>query len=960
MHPSSRWPRVVSWAVLLGTLLVLLLAGAPAVDAHAVFESASPAPEARLATPPTNLRIVFSEPLNGPLSGITLLSGSGAAVHPEGAGVDPTDRRAYVLELPVLSPARYTVAWHTVSLVDGHARTGSYTFTVLEPDGSAPPAPTAVSVPPPPPTVPQLILALGAWSLLGGLVLATGPILIGILAPLPDQDVAAAARRLRRLLLVGAGAGLLGTLIGLLAAVISAGGPGSLGGVAASPFGTWALARAVAFALLMASALVDRRRARRALGLGQGGLLALATLATAATSHGAASSAPTWGLLFDLGHLAGSAAWVGVVVVLAVCYLSLPSGDAESDAYRGRLLRTVSLVAGVGVPLTLLTGVGSAVLELAAPGDLLSTGYGQALLVKLLAGAVLLVAAGVNAIWLREAARRSPLHGERLRRVAAIEGVVGLVVVGLAAVMSVSVPARATDATRQAVAQVAADSDPASSFSGETTLAGTSASLTLTPGTLGPNVLRVELGRDLGATLNVTAADPSGHVVGISLERSGREAGGTAMVYAGSADLTGPSGTWRIALSIPGQPSDGSPLLAPLHPTAGPGAPVQGPSGPPPPWLAVIAIATLGAVALTSARALSAARPRRAMAGAGALTVAVAVGGAGLLAGGLTRPPASWGTSTIIPPHDTGVATVWPFPSPNAGLMMPVIDPQGRIWIPEMNVNKMAALDPQTRTLREFTFASPIRSTMGAVVDRSGRIWLAQEAADALGRFDPTTGDYQEFHLPTPAGAPTGIAIAPNGLIWFTELGGDRVGSFDPQTQAFKEYPLGPGDLPFWLALGPDGRVWATDLQGDHIAVVDPARGTEQDIAVPGKGTPTGIAVDSQGTVWFSVSEGSLVRLDPTSLAMRVYPLPMGIDYGVAIAADGRIWVGSATDTVAAFDPSTGQSATYRFTANSGPWWPVIAPDGSVWVALSNQQGNALAHILPAASTPTTSPRPSG
>jgi virginiamycin B lyase len=958
MHRSSRWPRVASWAVLLGTLLVLL-ASAPAVDAHAVFESASPAPEARLASAPTSLRIVFSEPLNGPLSGITLLSGSGAAVHPESARVDPTDRRAYVLQLPPLSPARYTVAWHTVSLVDGHARTGSYTFTVLEPDGSAPPAPTAVPVPPPPPTVPQLVLALGAWFLLGGLVLAAGPILLGILAPLPDRDVAAAARRLGRLLLAGAGAGLLGTLVGLLAAAISAGGPGSLAGVAASPFGFWSLVRGIAFGLLMASALVGRRRARRGLALGQGGLLALATLATAATSHGAASTAPTWGLLLDLGHLAGSAAWVGIVVALAICYLDLPAGHAAADSYRGRLLRTVSLVAGVGVPLTLLTGLGSAVLELAAPTDLLSTGYGQALLVKLGAGAVLLMAAGVNALWLREAARRSLLHGERLRRVAAIEGVMGLVVVGLAAVMSVGVPARATDAARQAVAQVAADSDPASSFSGQTTLAGTSASLTITPGTLGPNVLRLELGRDLGATLSVTAADPSGHVVGITLDRSGPEAGGTAIVYAGSADLTGPSGTWRIALSIPGQPSDGAPLLAPLQPTAGPGAPVQGSSGPPQPWLALIAVATLGAVALASARGVAGARPRRMMAGAGALTVAVAVGGAGLLAGGLTRPPTSWGASTLIPPRDTGVATVWPVPSPNAGLMMPVIDAQGRIWVPEMNVNKLAALDPQNRTLREFTFPSPIRSTMGAAVDRSGRIWLAQEAADALGRFDPTTGDYREFHLPTPAGAPTGIAIAPNGLIWFTELGGDKVGSFDPQTQAFEEYPLGQGDLPFWIALSPDGRVWATDLQGDHIAVVDPAHGTEQDIAVPGKGTPTGIAVGNGGTVWFSVSEGSLVRLDPTTLAMHVYPLPMGIDYGVAIAADGRIWVGSATDTVAAVDPSTGKATTYRFAADSGPWWPVIAPDGSVWVALSNQQGNALARILPAASTTAASPGPS-
>ena len=78
-------------------------------------------------------------------------------------------------------------------IMETFRRSDADLLAFVDADGATPPAPTAVSVPPPPPTVPQFVLALGAWSLLGGLVLATGPIFIGILAPLPDQDVAAAA-----------------------------------------------------------------------------------------------------------------------------------------------------------------------------------------------------------------------------------------------------------------------------------------------------------------------------------------------------------------------------------------------------------------------------------------------------------------------------------------------------------------------------------------------------------------------------------------------------------------------------------------------------------------------------------------------------------------------------------------------------------------------------------------------
>src|SRR5690349_9864641 len=88
------------------------------VSAHAVFISALPAPGAVLAEPPPVVRIVFSEPLNAGGSGIELLESSGAMVRSSAAGVAPSNAAAYKIELPRLAPDRYTVAWHSVSLVD--------------------------------------------------------------------------------------------------------------------------------------------------------------------------------------------------------------------------------------------------------------------------------------------------------------------------------------------------------------------------------------------------------------------------------------------------------------------------------------------------------------------------------------------------------------------------------------------------------------------------------------------------------------------------------------------------------------------------------------------------------------------------------------------------------------------------------------------------------------------------
>ena len=246
---------------LVATFALGLLFPAAAL-AHAVFVSSTPSPGARLVQPPASVRILFSEPLNGGLSGIDVYDSSAKEIIPSGAHVDPAVGRAYVLSLPLLSADEYTVLWHTVSLVDGHAYQGSFTFTVLRPDGSAPAVhaatPTAISRL----QTPAAVDAIAKWLALLGLFLLTGATFAGYqlsaISHQPsirgDATFARVRAALSRVTAAGVVALLLGSFEQLLAVALPA--SGALDSALLSRFGAWWLIRIGAVSAL---AVIARR-----------------------------------------------------------------------------------------------------------------------------------------------------------------------------------------------------------------------------------------------------------------------------------------------------------------------------------------------------------------------------------------------------------------------------------------------------------------------------------------------------------------------------------------------------------------------------------------------------------------------------------------------------------------------------------------------------------------------------
>jgi methionine-rich copper-binding protein CopC len=112
--------------------LVIAAAGVAAASsalAHAFLESASPRPGAKVTAPPSEVRIVFSEPVEAAFSSISVSGPPGFA----GAALAKpvtTQGRTLAARMPGSLPAgRYVVRWRVIS-IDSHTTQGSFAFEV--------------------------------------------------------------------------------------------------------------------------------------------------------------------------------------------------------------------------------------------------------------------------------------------------------------------------------------------------------------------------------------------------------------------------------------------------------------------------------------------------------------------------------------------------------------------------------------------------------------------------------------------------------------------------------------------------------------------------------------------------------------------------------------------------------------------------------------------------------------
>jgi virginiamycin B lyase len=137
--------------------------------------------------------------------------------------------------------------------------------------------------------------------------------------------------------------------------------------------------------------------------------------------------------------------------------------------------------------------------------------------------------------------------------------------------------------------------------------------------------------------------------------------------------------------------------------------------------------------------------------------------------------------------------------------------PDGRIWLGELQGNRLVSLSPKSGKFRTYTLPTPHSGPRRFDVDARGIVWIPAYSANLLVRLDPATGRFTELPLPVKDALPYVVRVDPrDGAVWIGTAAADALLRYAPGTGKFETFPLPTrGALVRHLAVDPErGAVW--------------------------------------------------------------------------------------------------------------------------------------------------------
>ncbi len=544
--------RLLKILPLLAAAVLALLATAP-VFAHANLVRSQPPANASFDQPPEEIRLWFTEPLEADFSRIVLRDASGANVEIASTEVDSTDAKQMFVIPGDLPEGLYTVSWRVVSAADGHPTEGSFAFGIG----------TAVVAESTNLTVNESIPADGVvirWLNLVSLSLAVGSIgfMVFVWQPAAPDGPPAASRLLKRLIVAAwLLTGLTSLLVLLLQASIAA--DTTVFEVVAHP-SFWTFITSSSYARLWslrlncwmllggALLLIRQERYRYSVALLAGGGI---LLAQSLFSHASAMPDTAAAVLGDWLHLLATTLWIGGLVAFG---LVLSSVRRQDMALAGRLVAYFSNLMRVSVAALIITGTYAAWLQVGSVEALLTTIFGQALLVKLILLLPLLAVALINlAVTQRRLQAGEAVWAGRLRGLVGAEIALTAGILVAVGVMTSGAPARGILAQRDAIAEAERIAQANTGYFGMEMVNNQMVHLEIYPGFVGENTFIVTPFDESGIPiedaslirLRFTNRDQN---LGESELRPTYDAASGVYVATG-ANLSTP-GDWRIRMTI--------------------------------------------------------------------------------------------------------------------------------------------------------------------------------------------------------------------------------------------------------------------------------------------------------------------------------------------------------------------------------------------------------------------------
>jgi copper transport protein len=401
-------------------------------QAHALAQSSTPADGAILQQAPKVVSITFGETPDPKISTIRILDTSGKEHQQGPTRAVPGDPLQLQVAMNPAPNGVYTVAWRTISAVDGHLASGSFAFDVgTSPAGASRGSTQTSSAGGSQPT---LLAIVARWLLFAGLASLVGVAFIGLVAFRQPP------RAMVPLAVVATVVSIVGTAAVIEAQRADAGVPyaqllaTSLGRIA-----VWRAIPAVIIAIAACLAAIGHGKARR-VGLGLAGVAAAGgMLADVSASHAAAGGLPLLNGLIQWVHVLGVGVWMGGLLALLVAIRGAESADKSGAVKR------FSTAAGFALVIVAVTGIIRAVVEIGAWDRVLTTTFGLLVVAKV---SLIVLLAGLGAVNRFRSVPQAIRRLRPLRRIGTAEVILGAgALLTAAGLVNVAPPAYAVAAT---------------------------------------------------------------------------------------------------------------------------------------------------------------------------------------------------------------------------------------------------------------------------------------------------------------------------------------------------------------------------------------------------------------------------------------------------------------------------------------------------------------------------------
>ncbi len=154
-----------------------------------------------------------------------------------------------------------------------------------------------------------------------------------------------------------------------------------------------------------------------------------------------------------------------------------------------------------------------------------------------------------------------------------------------------------------------------------------------------------------------------------------------------------------------------------------------------------------------------------------------------------------------------------------------------------------------------------------------GRIWVGELQGNRLISFTPSTGKFQTYTMPTPHSGPRRFDVDARGILWIPAYSANLLVRLDPATGKFTEVPLPLKDaLPYVTRVDPrDGAVWIGTAAADALLRYEPGSGRFAIVPLPSRGAMVRhLAVDPvRGTVWLAYGASPGIPARVASVRVR-------------------------------------------------------------------------------------------